>query len=309
MDFRAQWAKDAGTIEAAIACCKDPIMEPKYDGWRCIVIRTATGVDIYNPSRSASVAPKRYTGQLPELEAQLMKLPVGTILDGELIAMKLDVDSGQWTNDFFRIHTVMRSKSTIPAQREGIQLVAFDCPMPNVAKLPLEQRRDYIKSLIEACDLQGSVSLTVQMEATQKNHESVLALGFEGTVVKDAEHGYAFGKRGHGWFKIKSTQTIEGVVMALPVNGKNQYTGQVGHMVIGQIRADELIERTTINAPDQKQRREMTDHPERYIGRVAEIKVYGWHADGAPRHPTFLRWRDGDKDPADCVWTDAEATL
>lgn len=301
MDFKVQLAKDVGsTIADALAKCSNAVMEPKYDGWRCIVIRHANGVDVYNRSQ------KCYTGQLPELEADLMKLPVGTILDGELVCMAYNVESGMWDNDFFRIHTVMRSKVTVPAQRAGIRLVAFDAiehrGERHIANDTLAERRETVQELISEYGL-SMVELTIQMAATQANHDELVGMGFEGTVIKDETKPYAFGKRGHGWFKIKATVTIDCVVMGLPLDGKGQYVGQVGRMALGQVQGAELVERCKTNAPNNGQRREMTDHPDRYLGRVAEIKVYGWHEDGTPRHPTFLRWRE-DKPAIECTWSE-----
>lgn len=299
MDFKAQLAKDAKTIEAAAAQCKSPVLEPKYDGWRGIVIVRDGKAEIYNRSQ------KCYTGQLPELEAELAKLPEGTILDGELVCMSQRED-GSWDNDFHHIHTVMRSNSTLPSQRARIQYVVFDClrhgpeAHDDVSGWVQSLRRDMAEALVSTYQPKG-VSVTIQAPATQEHHDALVALGFEGSVVKDQARAYAFGKRGHGWFKIKSVRTVDFVVMELPHNGKGQHEGKVGHMVLGQMRDGELVARTTINAPNQRERDEMTFRPERYLGRCVEVKVYGWNEDGGPRHPTFVRWRE-DKQPLECDW-------
>lgn len=304
MDFRAQWAKDVGkTVAEAVAKCRRPVMEPKYDGWRCVVIRDEDGVHIWNPSRNSDPS-KNYDGQLPELEADLMKLPVGTILDGELVALTYDVDENRWVNDFYRIHSVMRGKSIdkLAAQRVGIKLIAFDCPMPNVASKPLDERRDYIASLLEANGLLMA-ELTVQIEATQEEWDNLVAMGFEGTVVKDADKPYGFAKRGHGWFKVKNTRTIDGVVMEVVMDGKGRNEGLAGRMVVGQYQelgdVVELVKVCVVNCLNDKQRADATAHPEKYEGQVIEVKIYGWDKDG-PRHPTPLRFRE-DKTPAECV--------
>jgi ATP-dependent DNA ligase len=304
MQFRAQWAKDVGHDVATVAAkCADPILEPKYDGWRCIVVREPDRVGIYKPMRNSDPA-KCYTGQLPELEAELMKLPVGTALDGELVAMRLDVDAGRWEFDFFRIHTAMRSNETTPEQRAGIRFVAFDAPEePGF----LADRRACVESLLVRNDVSPSaVALTIQMDATQENHDALVAMGFEGSVVKDQAARYGFGKRGHGWFKIKATTTIDCVVMDVVMDGKGRNEGLAGRMVVGQRRQIdsvrwEWVEVAKVNCLNDAQRREATEHPERFIGQVLEVKVYGWTVDG-PRHPTPLRFR-GDKDPVECVWS------
>lgn len=307
MDFRAQWAKDVGkTVAEAVAKCQRPVMEPKYDGWRCIVIRDEAGVHIWNPSRNSDPS-KNYDGQLPELEADLMKLPVGTILDGELVALTYEVDEARWVNDFYRIHSVMRGKDVagLVAQREGIKLVAFDCPVPNIATKTLPERREYIAALIESCDLQMA-ELTTQQEATQENWDALVAMGFEGTVVKDEAKPYGFAKRGHGWFKVKNTRTIDCVVMDVLFDGKGRNAGLVGRMVVGQWKLREsgsgltdLVEVAKVNCLNDKQRADCTAYPNKYVGQVIEVKIYGWDKDG-PRHPTPLRFRE-DKRSDECI--------
>lgn len=300
MDFKVQLAQDVGqtVADALRKAGAAAIMEPKYDGWRCIAIRREDRVDIYNRSQ------KCYTGQLPELEADLMKLPVGTILDGELV--KLRFDGERWENRFFDIHTAMRSKdvSKLARTREGIKLIAFDVLANGgddaCVKAPLGHRRQIIASLIEDHKLR-LVELTLQLSATQEDHDALVALGFEGSVVKDPTRAYAFGKRGHGWYKIKDVRTIDTVVMDVLMDGKGQHAGKAGRMVVGQIRDGKLVEVAKVNCLNNAQRDDATRDPGSYIGRVLEVKIYGWDTEG-PRHPTPLRFRE-DKPASECVWS------
>lgn len=304
MDFRVQMAKDVGkTVAEAVAKCHKPVLEPKYDGWRIVVIRTAEGVDVFKPSRNSDPS-KRYNGKLPELEADLMRLPVGAILDGELVAMTLDVDSGRWVNDFFRIHTVMRSTTTIPAQRTGIKLIAFDIINDGDGACfgkSLDVRRERIESMLLEADCR-MVELTIQLPATQANHDELVAMGFEGTVIKDETKPYAFAKRGHGWFKVKNVRTIDCVVMEVVMDGKGQHLGKAGRMHVGQYKDGVLTRVCTVNCLNNAHRDEATANPASQVGRVIEVKIYDWDTEG-PRHPTPMRFRDGDKTPQECVWS------
>lgn len=296
MDFKVQLAKDVGkTVEEALAKCPNAVMEPKYDGWRCIVIREQSGVRVFNRSR------KEYTGKLPELEADLAKLPVGTILDGELVAMAF-TDEG-YINDFYRIHTVMRSNTTSPEQRTGIKLIAFDLiahPQEGqvISQKPLPVRRALLDKTIQSFSL-SLVEMTIQMEATQENHDSLVEVGFEGTVIKNTQAPYAFGKRGHGWFKIKWMTTIDVVITEIHMDGKGQHLGKAGRWTASQYEGGTLVEVAKVNCPDDATRAAMTSDPELFIGRVVEMKHYGPQEDGL-RHPTFVRWRE-DKLATDCI--------
>jgi ATP-dependent DNA ligase len=308
---KPQKAQNAATVEAAVAKCRRAIMEPKYDGWRALLCREAGGTRVF--SRTG----KDYTAQVPEIVAEVDRLPVGTILDGELVAMR--DDNGRLINDCLLMTTVMGTKVDGPKRvrqmdaRKNVTFIAFDClqtggeDSENIEHLPLESRLVTLRTMLGTLD-RNLVTTTLQIEATEANHQALVDSGMEGSVVKDLDAPYAVGKRGHGWYKIKATETVDCVIMELPVDGQGQFRGQVGRMVIGQMRDGELVERTRVNAPDNAQRLEMTLAPERYLGRVVEVKVYGWYEDGAPRHPTFGRWRE-DKAPIECTWHEPAITL
>lgn len=310
MDFKIQKAKDAATVTAAVALCKRPVLEPKYDGWRAIFVVRTAGVDVY--SRTG----KCYTGQVPEIQAEIAKLPVGTILDGELVAFS--DRAGRIVNDCSRMSTVMATHTNGPKAlkqklaRQGVAFVAFDCLSLSdgtIAGLGLAVRRAQLTKMLTAFGVDSAlVYPSIQGPATEDAHQALVDAGMEGSIVKDLDAPYAFGKRGHGWFKIKSTETVDFIVTALPVDGEGQFVGQVGRMRLSQIRDGQIVERTKVNAPDNAQRLDMTIRPERYLGRVVEVKVYGWYDDGSPRHPTFGRWRE-DKLAIDCDWHEPASTL
>ncbi len=332
-------AKDVGqTVAEAVAKCVDPVLEPKWNGWRCIVIRTADGVDVYKPSRNSDPS-KRYNGKLPELESEFAKLPVGTILDGELVAMEYNVDECRWVEDFHHVHTCMRSNKTTSEQRAKIKFVAFDLiaedEAPDVWSAILPLRRSALGELIRRYGLE-MVEMTIQLPATQDSHDDLVKMGFEGSVVKDEDKPYAFGKRGHGWFKVKNVRTIDCIVMEVLMDGKGQNSGKAGRMLVGQWKpmpvsgkdldwlrkkvqymtdtdslarsrfidgkAYVLVPICTVNLLNDAHRNEATANPVSQIGRVIEVKIYGWDGEG-PRHPTPLRFRDGDKLPQECLWS------
>lgn len=299
MKIKPQNAKTAASVEAAIQLCKQPVMEPKYDGWRILVEITEAGPRIY--SRTA----KEYTDRVPEIVAELAKLPVGTIVDGEILAIAKDGD--RYVNEWSATQNVLgasKNKAT-QAQRDKLTYIAFDVMADadeDVTKEPLEFRRARLSKLLtdNAVD-RSRVTMTCQVQPTAAMYERLVDLGFEGAIVKDLNARYAQGKRGAGWFKLKAITTTDMVVMELPLNGKGQHEGRVGHMILGQMRDGKLVQRTQINPPDLAQRIEMSEHPERYLNRVVEMKAYGWSEDDCPRHPTFLRWRE-DKTPDQCDW-------
>ena len=317
MDYMVQMAKglDEQTVAEAVAKCKHAVIEPKLDGWRGIVTKQDGVARLFKPSRHKDKAAIEYTAQVPELMALMAHLPDGTILDGELVKQRFDAETGLYVNDFHGIQTAMATdvngKKQIQQRhaREQLQFVAFDAIQidgNDIAAQPLSKRHELLVLVIDAYGIRqasnGMVTVIAQMDATQEVCDDLVNLGMEGVVVKDTTKPYGFGKRGHGWFKIKATRTIDCVVMEVVMDGKGQHLGKAGKMVVGQFLAGELTKVAKVNCLNNAQRDEATKHPERFVGRVIEVKIYGWDKDG-PRHPTPMRFRD-DKDatPEECAY-------
>lgn len=309
---------DPQTVAAAVAKCKDAVMEPKLDGWRGIVVVEEERARLYKPSRHKSKAAIEYTEQVPELLTELAKLPAGTILDGEIVMQSFDAETGLWSSDFHGIQTAMASGVDGPkamAQklaRQKLQFVAFDVLVMgdgadalDLSGQPFSRRRTILEQLHGAYALNTNlVQVIAQFDATQEIHDDLVGMGMEGTVIKCRTATYAFAKRGYGWFKIKSTRTMDTVVMQVVMDGKGQHAGLAGRMTVGQYKDGELVQVATVNCLNNAQRLEATNFPERFEGTVLEVKIYGWDKDG-PRHPTPLRFR-ADRDAESCIY-DKEA--
>lgn len=298
LDFKPQNAKGVDSVADAVAKCGHPVIEPKYDGWRLVAYITTEGVRLYTRTG------KDYSGRVPAIEAELAKLPVGTVLDGEIVDLE-DQDCTAVTNVFGKSVAVASAEEVAKLTYVAfdiVKLAGTDATVNNLA-----ERRHALDRLLEGCGVDTAlVRLTSQGAATAEVQDLIVEQGYEGVVVKDLSKPYAAGKRGHGWFKIKATTTVDCVVTGLPLDGKGQYVGQVGRMIVSQIRNGEPVERAKVNAPTVKERREMSDFPERYMGRVVEVKIYGTvQAEGSDvinwRHPTFNRWRQ-DKLAEDCEY-------
>jgi bifunctional non-homologous end joining protein LigD len=267
-------------------------MEVKCDGWRMIASVEESGTRMF--SRTG----KEYTGKVKAIEAELARaFKPGTVLDGEILTFDHDCSS---------VSKVFGRSSSTPAQEvvDSLHYVAFDVVDlggHEVSHLPLADRRRVLTEAYDLANIDPTLSVYIrQHPASEEQYTSFVKGGFEGAMIKDASLSYAKGKRGHGWFKIKASTTIDTVVTELPVDGKGQYQGQVGRMVVSQYQDGELVERAKVNPPSQEERLEMTNNPDKYLGRVVEVKHYGVLKDGL-RHPTFVRWRE-DKEAGDCTF-------
>lgn len=195
-------------------------MEPKYDGFRCQVVRDETGVHLY--SRTL----KSQDGKFPELEKELMSLQMGVILDGELIYPLSD----GWMElpgnglaivacDFQKTKMIAGSKpdEAIRKQQEygPMVFVAFDILFRAYYDLRMEtlaERQVHLGSVMGR--LEGRLtyrapSLTPDISLVQ----SMIDAGAEGVMFKSLDAVYVSGKRPpKNWYKYKMTDTVDVVV-------------------------------------------------------------------------------------------------
>lgn len=309
LEFKPHNAKKADTVAEAAAQCRRPMLEPKFDGWRMIAI-----VDKDQHVTLWSRTGKPYRAQAPErILEELSWFPPGTILDGEMVDRTDNKNCTAVTNVFGKSKT-----QPLQIEIDRIHYIVFDCIElhgESIADLALQGRRGQIGAFFGASTadtiLLGGleppftrIAMTPQAPAEEEFHALMLEEGFEGTMVKDLESTYAFGKRGHGWFKLKDTTDIDVVIMGMELDGKGQHTGKVGRFRVGQWCEGELMERARVNPYDDAMRNAMSADPESFVGRVCTIKHYGRLCNGL-RHPTFVTWRE-DKPADECGWDDGE---
>ena len=304
LDFKPHRGKTMQDVATAAAKCQHPVIEPKFDGWRFLASIGFDGeVTIY--SRTG----KNYAKQTPErILQELSKLPPGTMVDGEMVDLERQ-ECTAVTNQFGKSKAVPS-----PEETERITYVLFDILYIGntyAGDNPLSERREALAALLEAQQLDSDyVKLAPQYPAEQEVYDAAVDSGFEGVMVKDLNSKYGKDKQGHGWFKIKAETEIDVIVMGMALDGKGQHEGKVGKFQVGQHLDGELVQRANVNCYDDAMRTEMTGAqaaheatdgavPNPFVGRVCTIKHYGVLKDGL-RHPTFVRWRDGDK-PAEDV--------
>jgi ATP-dependent DNA ligase len=307
-----QACEDADDVADAVGQAREPLtMNPKLDGYRLICVVEDDHVDMM--SRGL----KWQDGKLPDLECALLaRFPAGTVLDGEITAIRevtIDEmaagDGRRVINDFERVASVMQSNAdkAVMRQRTGGALTywCFDLLMldgEDLTDLPLASRLTRLNDHL--ADRQpGDINfqLAPYVDATQENHDGFVRAGFEGTVVKALSAPYAFAQRGRGWWKIKAQWTMDVVITGFKP-GKGQHTGKVGAFSFGQYLDGRLVERGNARGFSNAIMEAMTDHPEQWLGTVVEIGHNGAiGTSGKVRHPRFYRTRP-DKQATDCDW-------
>jgi ATP-dependent DNA ligase len=320
----------------------DFLYEPKWDGFRAIVFRSADGLYI----QSRDVRPlDRY---FPELhEALLERMPANTVLDGEIViatAQGLNFDALQ-----LRLHPAASRVEKL-AKLTPSSFVAFDLlAIAERNLMPASQaaRRAALEELLAA--------VRPPLYLTPATRDRALALdwltrfegaGLDGVVAKLASGTYAPGKR--AMIKVKHARTADCVVAGFRwhKSGKDS----IGSLLLGLYDAQGVLQHvgvtsaftTTMRRQLVKElaplrRDAMRDHPWREwagagaessrmpgaqsrwsagknlaweplrIERVCEVKYDHMQGDRFRHAAFFLRWRP-DKRPQDCRYDQLEVT-
>jgi ATP-dependent DNA ligase len=294
-----QVAKTAATVVEA-AADRPAVLEPKYDGWRILAERDEGG-ELTLWTRTGNPV----TGKCPAIEAELLRwMPPGSTLDGEVVAFERGLDGHvhSWNSVQAALGAGV-AKAT--ARSGGLTYVLFDVLRwggVDWRTEPFHVRRTLLDSMVPAFK-SDSVEVAPQLTATDEEYERLLALGYEGGVVKWLDAPYASGQRGKGWFKLKATATIDAVISGYKP-GENGLTGMVGAIEFSQYDAegDTWVHRVRCSGMGMAVRAEITAHQDEYLGRVIEVAHMGVMPPhegkpyGAFRHSQFKRFRD-DRDP------------
>jgi ATP-dependent DNA ligase len=320
------------------------LYEPKWDGFRAIVFRSAS--DVYIQSRDLRPLDRYF----PELhDALLERIAPGSVIDGEIVIASpkgLDFDALQ-----LRLHPAASRVAKL-AKATPASFVAFDLIASGDRDLrgtPQAERRAMLE------DALGNSGPPVYL--TPVTRDRALArdwlnrfegAGLDGVIAKPENGLYEPGKR--AMIKVKHSRTADCVVAGFRwhKNGKNEYvgslllglyddSGRLHHVGVTSsftmARRRELVEEL-----EPLRRDALTDHPWREwaaaggeemtrmpggqsrwsagkdlswepvrVERVCEVKYDHMQGPRFRHAATFVRWRP-DKPPKDCRYDQLEVT-
>ena len=317
------------------------LFEPKWDGFRCIVVRDEDSVEL------TSRGSRPFTRYFPELLDPLRgQLPQRCAVDGELLVLGgdvLDFDALQQ-----RIHPA-ESRVRMLAEKTPARFVAFDLLALDGQELlatRFERRREQLEAVLsKATPPLHLTPITDDVEVARDWFTRFEGAGLDGVIAKRAEGKYEPGKR--GWVKVKHQRTADMVVAGFRWHKDG---AGVGSLMLGLYDdADNLHSVGVASSFTAKQRTALVEqlaplrdgaleaHPwgqwasaeaqasgtrlpgavSRWSGgkdqsweplrieRVAEV-TFNQLTAGRLRHPAkFLRWRE-DRDPASCRYDQLE---
>jgi bifunctional non-homologous end joining protein LigD len=156
--------------------------EIKLDGYRAIAVKSDRVVNLFSRRH------KSFNHQYPHLVEALFELPEGTVVDGEVVALD---ESGRPN---FNLLAQFRSGAS------RIHYFIFDllvCNDRDLTKLPLSQRREFMKSILKLHS--PRIRIAEQFEVTAGDMlAAVRQQQLEGVIGKRKDSQYEAGspKRG-----------------------------------------------------------------------------------------------------------------
>ncbi len=179
------------------------VVDVKLDGIRIQVHRR--GDDVQIATRSL----EDITARLPEVVTVARSLPAGEfVLDGEAIALD---ESGR--------PRPFQETASRTAQAAGVAVTPYFFDVLHVdgrdlLDIPAAERLAALDALVPEQHRVPRL-VTDDVEAAEGFARDALARGHEGVVVKSLSLGYAAGRRGSGWVKVKPVHTLDLVVLAV----------------------------------------------------------------------------------------------
>jgi ATP-dependent DNA ligase len=150
---------------------KDWLYEVKFDGYRCLAARDATGATLW--SRRGN----DFTAQFPNIVKMCEQLPAGTVMDGEIVAID---ESGRISFNLLQHHR---------SQAQALLFYAFDVLIHrgvNLLNEPLTTRQEVLANIMKPLRRNPSaIALSESIDATPAELIGVVKeFSFEGVIAK-----------------------------------------------------------------------------------------------------------------------------
>lgn len=263
----------------------------KFDGWRARAERTSDRVIL--TSREGHVL-----GSVPYIEEAVRAVcQPGTVLDGELV-------------DLAEPRQLKRTKSLLASSRPHKPTAAnppltyaiFDILIRDEVDLrdePLHRRLTELEQLFDS-DAgrrhtspfvkgrpESALMIVEHHPSTGEYAQRLIDAGEEGVVIKHRDSRYRHGAKNGGWCKLKPQRTVDAECIGIvPSTAGPNSPGAIA------FRLDSGVEGTAGSGISDFEWREMTEHPDRYVGRMIELAHHGEEKSGALRNPVFRGVRD-----------------
>lgn len=242
------------TAEEIIEKMQRVYAEPKYDG-----LRLQLHLDVKNKTfRAYTRNLEEATAMFPELANVLSTLKCDVcILDAE--AVGYDPKTNQILPFQATITRKRKHEVAMQAENVPIRCFVFDVMMVDGRSLvdePLSERKKILSQILPKAAETATITQTKYLETTDPKilhefHETELAAGLEGVVIKQANSIYRSGRKGWRWVKIKEKEgtsgkladTVDCVVMGYYLGKGKRTAFGVGAFLLGILGEENGIQK------------------------------------------------------------------
>ncbi|HVQ24793.1 MAG TPA: DNA ligase, partial [Planctomycetota bacterium] len=235
------------------------LFEIKWDGIRALTFVEGGELRALSRNRQA------LTPAFPEL-APLLRLPSGTLLDGELVV--LEGGRPSFSRSLERMQAKAKLRVDALARSSPAQYVVFDLLYlagDALITRPLHERRARLQELLGGLAEARIVFSDGVIGPGRAFFEEARTRGLEGIVAKERDGAYLPGKRTRSWIKVKTTRTVPcailgwvpdergeltSLIVALEEDGRLVSVGRVGSGLTEALRA-RLLELCRARATDE----------------------------------------------------------
>ncbi|MFJ5118223.1 ATP-dependent DNA ligase [Kitasatospora sp. NPDC088548] len=230
---RPMLAASAPDVASALDRTGPAALEWKLDGIRVQVHRDGQDVAVFTRGL------EDITARVPEVAEAALSLPVrSAVLDGEAIALAPDGRPRPFQETAARTSSRRdpgRLRTEVPLSAYFFDLLHRDGD--DLVDRPGRERWSALAESAPAGLRVARVETGDRARALAFFRET-LALGHEGVLVKDPAAGYAAGRRGAGWIKVKPRHTLDLVVLAAEW-GSGRRRGFLSNLHLGARAAGE----------------------------------------------------------------------
>jgi len=266
-------------------------VQPKLDGHRCIAIIDVEGCTLWSRTRKPITGVPHIAKQLSEAYSQLAAtMPTGQIvLDGELY-------NHDYREKFEELTSFIRSATPKPGHTV-VQYWVYDYVVgdtPGIGALDFSQRSALIEALKNWKEEKDYAPNIVFVDTAEVDDEEAmiavfgtyLSYGFEGLMIRNARGIYK-NKRSYDLQKVKVMADAEFEVIDV-TEGRGKMAGLAMFHCLTPEGKEFRVK--MVGALDSLAH--YYDNKSDYIGRQLTVKFQNLSAEGIPRFPIALRFRE-----------------
>lgn len=275
-------AKAARAVPAPDALPGGCSYEPKWDGYRVLVVRGAPALSCPGAVGEGDEAVdllgrsgKSLARYFPEVLEAVRALPAPVIVDGELVVRSGEPGAERldWDALSARVHPAASRIERLSVETPA-EVVCFDLLADAAGELvaaPFRERRARLEALLAGVPDASGVHLTRTttdpVEATDW-FTRFEGAGLDGVMAKGLDTPYEPGKR--TMLKVKHQRTADAVVVGYRVHRSGQ---GVGSLLLGMFHEGELLPVGGISAFPTARRAELVEELEPLVERDADGQV------------------------------------